>query len=81
MSPAKTHWCEKCLALVEPTRHDVTESSEWNGETTWEAMIELRCPDCARIVVADESTPKQRRAWDAFVSARTAWMNSAGAQL
>jgi hypothetical protein len=39
-------WCDACNKAVEPSNHDVTESTEFWGEKTWEAFHELRCPLC-----------------------------------
>ncbi len=43
-------WCLECEKPVEPTLHDVTEKTEAWGETTWEAMVEKRCPHCSGVV-------------------------------
>ena len=50
MTATKIHWCAHCAQTVAPTFHDVTESTKFDGETTWEALIEKRCPVCARQV-------------------------------
>lgn len=46
-------WCAHCSKYVTPTIHDVTEQtkSDW-GDSTWEAMIERRCPSCVHLVIS-----------------------------
>jgi hypothetical protein len=51
MNNTKTYYCEHCARFVAPTRHDVTEVSKFDGESTWEVYFELRCPTCIRMVV------------------------------
>ncbi len=46
-------WCDACNKAVEPTIHDVTESTEFWGQKTWEAFHELRCPLCADVVAEE----------------------------
>lgn len=50
MNNTKIYWCEHCTKFVEPTRHEVTELQKFDGESTWEAYFEMRCPTCIRTV-------------------------------
>jgi hypothetical protein len=49
MNTAKIYWCDHCGDYVEPTRHDVTDSRKFDGETTWEFFYEMRCSLCMRL--------------------------------